>query len=53
MVKKFGLLEVIRTGRVATLRGTLIEGDDDGLFQSEASSPTYILPTPTGDSGSV
>jgi len=53
LLKKFGLLEVIRTGRVATLRGTLIEGKDDGLFQAEASAPTYILPTPTGATGSV
>lgn len=53
LVRKFGLEEVIRTGRVATLRGTLIEGEEDGLFQSEASTPTYVLPTPTGESGSV
>jgi acetolactate synthase-1/3 small subunit len=53
LLRKFGLLEVIRTGRVATLRGTLVEGEEDGLFQSDASAPTYILPTPTGESGSV
>jgi acetolactate synthase-1/3 small subunit len=53
LLRKFGLEEVIRTGRVATLRGTLIEGEDDGLFQSDASKATYILPIPTGDSGSV
>ncbi|HIF72133.1 MAG TPA: acetolactate synthase small subunit [Dehalococcoidia bacterium] len=53
LVRKFGLEEVIRTGRVATLRGTLIEGEDDGLFQSEASKATYILPVTTGESGSV
>ena len=53
LLRKFGLEEVIRTGRVATLRGTLIEGEDDGLFQSDASAPTYILPAPTGESGSV
>ena len=53
LVRKFGLEEVIRTGRVATLRGTLIEGEDDGLFQSDASKPTYILPVISGESGSV
>ena len=53
LVRKFGLEEVIRTGRVATLRGTLIEGEEDGLFQSEASNPTYILPVTSGESGSV
>jgi acetolactate synthase-1/3 small subunit len=53
LVRKFGLEEVIRTGRVATLRGTLVEGEDDGLFQAEASKPTYVLPITSGDSGSV
>ncbi|MCZ6538416.1 MAG: acetolactate synthase small subunit [Chloroflexi bacterium] len=53
LLRKFGLEEVIRTGRVATLRGTLVEGEDDGLFQSDASKSTYTLPAPTGDSGSV
>ena len=53
LIRKFGLEEVIRTGRVATLRGTLIDGEEDGLFQSEASSPTYVLPTISGESGSV
>ncbi len=53
LLRKFGLEEVIRTGRVATLRGTLVEGEDDGLFQSDASRSTYTLPVPTGDSGSV
>ena len=53
LLRKFGLSEVIRTGRVATLRGTLIEGEDDGLFQSDASASTYTLPAPTGESGAV
>lgn len=53
LMKKFGLQEVIRTGRVATLRGTLVEGEADGLFQADASNPTYVLPITTGESGSV
>ncbi len=53
LLRKFGLEEVIRTGRVATLRGTLIEGEKDGLFQSDASRSTYTLPTPTDESGAV
>ncbi len=53
LLRKFGLEEVIRTGRVATLRGTLVEGEDDGQFQSDASKSTYTLPTATGESGSV
>ena len=53
LVRKFGLEEVIRTGRVATLRGTLVENEEDGLFQSEASMSTYVLPEPTGESGAV
>jgi len=53
LMKKFGLQEVIRTGRVATLRGTLVEGEADGLYQADASNPTYVLPITTGESGSV
>ena len=53
LMKKFGLLEVIRTGRVATLRGTLVEGKADGLYQADASNSTYVLPIATGESGSV
>jgi acetolactate synthase-1/3 small subunit len=53
LVRKFGLEEVIRTGRVATLRGTLIEGEGDGLFQSDANKPTYVLPVTSDESGSV
>ena len=53
LLRKFGLAEDIRTGRVDTLRGTLIEGQQDGLFQSDASEPTYTLPAPSGETGSV
>ena len=38
LLRKFDLREVIRTGRVATLRGTLIEGKSDGEFQYQTKS---------------
>ena len=53
LVRKFGIEEVIRTGRVATLRGTLIAGEVDGLFQSDTNQSNYTLPIPGDDTGSV
>ena len=53
LVRKFGIQEVIRTGRVATLRGTLIAGEVDGLFQSDTNQSNYTLPIPGDDTGSV
>ena len=53
LVRKFGIEEVIRTGRVATLRGTLIAGEVDGLFQSDTNQSNYTLPIPSDDTGSV
>ena len=53
LVRKFGIEEVIRTGRVATLRGTLITGEADGLFQSDTDQSNYTLPVSTDDTGSV
>jgi hypothetical protein len=45
--------EIIRTGRVATLRGTLIAGEADGLFRSDTDQSNYTLPVSTDDTGSV
>ena len=53
LVRKFGIEEVIRTGRVATLRGTLIAGQVDGLFQSDNNQSNYTLPVLGDDTGSV
>ena len=53
LVRKFGIEEVIRTGRVATLRGRLIAGQVDGLFQSDNNQSNYTLPVPGDDTGSV
>ena len=50
---KFGVTEVMRTGRVATLRGSLVEGGEDGLYDGlEQDLPHFYKPT-EGDSGSV
>ncbi len=52
----FGIREVMRTGRVAVLRGTLFENEDDGEFQAgrtwSAGIQHEYQPTP-GVSGSV
>ena len=53
LVRKFGIEEVIRTGRVAPLRGTLIAGEVDGLFQSDTNQLNYTLPISGDDTGSV
>ena len=39
--------------RVATLRGTLIAGEADGLFQSDTDQSSYTLPISTDVTGSV
>jgi len=51
LLNKFSLREVIRTGRVATLRGTLTSGMDDGEFHQNNS----VLPLPqiSEETGSV
>ncbi|MBA31050.1 MAG: acetolactate synthase small subunit [Chloroflexi bacterium] len=52
LLKQFGVKETLRTGRIATLRGTLIEGEEDGVFQSEKDNDNNFI-TPTYESGSV
>ena len=51
LLNKFSVREVIRTGRVATLRGTLTSGKDDGEFHQNKS----VLPLPqiSEETGSV
>lgn len=56
LLSTYKILEIMRTGRVAVLRGTLFEGEDDGQFQagrtwSQGLQHEYS-PTP-GVSGSV
>ena len=53
LLRKFDIKEVIRTGRVATLRGTLIEGRSDGEFQSNPEAKILNDSEETYESGSV
>ncbi|MBR92013.1 MAG: acetolactate synthase small subunit [Dehalococcoidia bacterium] len=49
LLKQFGIKEILRTGRIATLRGTLIQGEEDGIFQSEQDNDNnFIIPTESG-----
>ena len=53
LLRKFDIKEVIRTGRVATLRGTLIEGRSDGEFQSNPEAKILNDSEEKYESGSV
>ena len=55
LLEQYGVLEVMRTGRVATLRGSLIEGGEDGEYGvgvdgKDAGHAPAPIP---GDTGSV
>jgi len=52
LLRKYGVLEVMRTGRVATLRGALDDDGQDGEFIKDWSPMHEYRPT-VGDSGSV
>ena len=55
LLEQDGVLEVMRTGRVATLRGSLIEGGEDGEYGVGVDgTDASHAPAPTpGDTGSV
>jgi len=48
---QFGVLEIMRTGRIATLRGTTKVGLEDGEFSVTNQSNIYI--SDENESGSV
>ncbi|MEX0762620.1 MAG: acetolactate synthase small subunit [Dehalococcoidia bacterium] len=54
LLKQYGVKEVMRTGRVAIMRGTLLPGEPDGEFQTDIGrSAVGVTPAPNEDSGSV
>ncbi len=56
LLDEYGVQEVMRTGRVATLRGSLVTGGSDGEFEVGSIGMTDESGSglgPVGDSGSV